>query len=138
MIKTLLILVDNLMTTIMIVDDQESLSTILEVVLENEYKIIKANNGREGLELFQRHRPALIITDNRMPEMNGSEMINAIRKIDNSVKIIVLASYSDRELRTLLANGADICLPKPITVNTLVAAIKDLLSGGASRSSKAC
>ncbi|MEW6734165.1 MAG: response regulator [Acidobacteriota bacterium] len=115
------------MTTIMIVDDQESVSAILEAVFEKEYTVIRANNGREGLELYQRHKPALIISDNRMPEMSGSDMINAIRAIDTRVKIVVLAGFLDPE-NDPLVTGADICLSKPISVNKLVQTVKDLLS----------
>lgn len=57
-----------------------------------------AQNGRQGLELYQEKKPDLILTDLKMPGMDGIEMIREIRKNDTETKIIVLTSYEEYEL----------------------------------------
>ena len=54
-----------------------------------------AYDGAEGLELFKKHRPAIIITDIEMPKMNGLTMSQEILKIDPDVKIIITTAHDD-------------------------------------------
>ncbi len=69
------------MTTILIVDDEFMIANILEYAFEDEgYMVVKAANGRKGLEVLERERPALVITDFMMPVMNGLEMARKIRQ----------------------------------------------------------
>lgn len=57
-----------------------------------------AQNGKQGLELYREKKPDLILTDLKMPGMDGIEMIREIRKNDTETKIIVLTSYEEYEL----------------------------------------
>lgn len=83
-----------------------------------------AANGKEGLELFMAHRPAIIITDLEMPEMNGMEMIRRIREMEESVPIIITTGYDDDEHRCELA---DRTLIKPIVFSKLLQAIEECI-----------
>jgi DNA-binding response OmpR family regulator len=84
-----------------------------------------AENGKQGLELFLAHRPAVIITDLEMPEMNGMEMIRAIRETEESVPIIITTGYDDDEHRCELA---DRTLIKPIVFSKLLEAIEECIA----------
>ena len=68
------------MTTILIVDDEYLIADILGYALEDEgYMVVKASNGKKGLEVLDRERPGLVITDFMMPVMDGLEFARAIR-----------------------------------------------------------
>ncbi|WP_256345401.1 PleD family two-component system response regulator, partial [Pseudomonas sp. F1002] len=68
------------MTTILVVDDEYLIADILGYALEDEgYMVVKASNGQKALEVLERERPALIITDFMMPVMDGQEFAEAVR-----------------------------------------------------------
>lgn len=84
----------------------------------------EASNGIEGLEAVERYNPNLIITDVRMPQMDGIEMLAKLRKRGNRAHVILLTAYSDFSYaRSALQYGADDYLLKPFHNNELVAAI---------------
>ncbi|WP_263262488.1 response regulator [Pseudomonas sp. RIT-PI-S] len=69
------------MTTILIVDDEYLIADILGFALEDEgYMVVKASNGRKALEVLDRERPSLVITDFMMPVMDGLEFARAVRE----------------------------------------------------------
>src|SRR5690606_10175019 len=79
------------MTTILIVDDEYLIADILGYALEDEgYMVVKAGNGRRGLEVLDRERPALVITDFMMPVMDGGEFAQAIRDRADSAQLPIL------------------------------------------------
>ena len=83
-----------------------------------------AENGRQGLELFMAHRPAIVITDLEMPAMNGMEMVQRIREMEESVPIIITTGYDDEDHRCDLA---DRTLIKPIIFGKLLETIEDCI-----------
>jgi YesN/AraC family two-component response regulator len=84
-----------------------------------------AENGKQGLDLFTAHRPAIVITDLEMPEMNGMEMIRRIREQGESVPIIITTGYDDDEHCSELA---DRTLIKPIIFSKLLEAIEECIT----------
>ncbi|MBF0299153.1 MAG: response regulator, partial [Oligoflexia bacterium] len=87
---------------ILIVDDEESIVEIVKrkLIREeifNEENILYANDGRNALKIFEEKKPQLVFTDLRMPEMNGSMMIEKIRSICSETEIIVATGYADLE-----------------------------------------
>lgn len=84
----------------------------------------EASNGEEGLAAVERYSPNLIITDVRMPRMDGIEMMNRLRKKGCRAHVIVLTAYSDFSYaRSALQFGADDYLLKPFRDQELTAAI---------------
>ncbi len=83
-----------------------------------------AENGRQGLELFMAHRPAIVITDLVMPAMKGMERVQRIREMEESVPIIITTGYDDEEHRCGLA---DRTLIKPIIFGKLLETIEDCI-----------
>lgn len=57
----------------------------------------EASDGRQALELFGQYRPQLVITDIRMPDMDGMELLKSIRQIDTRVRVLMLTNYDDKE-----------------------------------------
>ena len=83
-------------------------------------KVYQARNGKEGIELFLKYHPQIIITDIEMPEVNGLEMAKKIREVDKDVKIIITSAYDNKEY---LLNTIDIGITgymiKPIPINDI-------------------
>ena len=84
----------------------------------------EAANGLEGLEAVERYHPNLIITDVRMPRMDGIEMLAELRRRGSMARVILLTAYSDFEYaRSALQLDADDYLLKPFRDQELTAAI---------------
>lgn len=85
----------------------------------------EASNGEEGLELALQHRPDVIITDIRMPFMNGLELIEQIREQDMLVGIVVLSGYDEFQYaQAALRYGASTYLLKPINIEELADTVR--------------
>jgi len=104
---------------ILIIDDDNITRLTLTKVLEKErhYRIIDAQNGIEGLELFKKHRPDMVLMDVVMPEMNGYETCQEIRKISDAdaTPIIMLTGLNDFDsIGKSFDAGATDFITKPI------------------------
>ncbi len=85
--------------TILIVDDDKTTSSILNHMLKPYANLIlKASNGLEGCDLYKTHAPDIILSDINMPQMNGLEMIEKIRQIDDDVKIAIFTDFENRDI----------------------------------------
>jgi len=83
---------------VLLVEDEQKLSSLLKNAIgDSFYKFSVASNGEEGLELFEKLRPDIIITDIMMPKKTGLEMAKEIRTIDKNVPIIILSAFSETE-----------------------------------------
>ena len=79
------------MKRILVVDDERQITRMLRASLQSSgYAVSVANNGLEGFTLFESERPDLIITDLAMPEMNGLDLTEAVRRVAQT-PIIVLS-----------------------------------------------
>ena len=120
------------MSRILIIDDEKAILKMLQKLLEREgYEVLIAHNGKEGLKLFQTFEVDLVITDLIMPEVEGIEVIGALKKDVSDVKIIAVSGGgivdSGNYLQLAEQIGADLIFEKPIECNMLLEGIKDLL-----------
>lgn len=80
------------MALILLIDDDWFYRSVIRRILQIEgHRVIEAANGVEGLEMYQAHNPALVITDMRMPGIAGAEVIQSIRAIDHQAPIIAVS-----------------------------------------------
>ncbi|WP_373689107.1 response regulator transcription factor [Clostridium sp. YIM B02551] len=117
-----------MMENILIVEDEHRIRALLKdyLVIE-QFNIIEASNGNEGLHLFKQHDIKLVILDIMMPGLNGLAVMEEIRKT-SSVPIILLTAKSQEEDKLLgYELGADDYITKPFSPKVLVAKIKALL-----------
>ena len=113
------------MKTILIVDDEPQITRMLRTSLQSSgYSVLTATNGLEGLEKFQAEPPDLIITDLSMPEMNGLELTQAVRKIATTPIIVLSVRDTDAMKVTALDEGADDYLTKPFSMPELLARVR--------------
>src|SRR5437867_865396 len=78
--------------SILIIDDDGFYRGLLRRILEDGgHQVMEGNDGEEGIEVYQAHRPELVITDIFMPGMDGSEVIQALKEINGNVRIIAVS-----------------------------------------------
>jgi len=113
---------------ILIVDDDPHIREVIRFALRKEgYTTVEASSGVEALELFRSVRPALIVLDILMPEMDGTEVCRRLRA-GSSVPIIFLSSKDDEVDRILgLELGGDDYVTKPFSPRELVARVRAVL-----------
>ena len=116
------------MTTILIIEDEVQTKKVLLDSLKFEgFTAIAADNGKAGLDLATKHLPNLIVCDIMMPEMDGYEVLSALReqRSTKAIPIIFLtAKVTMKDLRLGMDLGAEDYLTKPCTVDRLLTAIK--------------
>lgn len=116
---------------ILLVDDEPDILEIVGYNLSSEgYTVITAENGKEGVKMAKKHKPHLIILDVMMPEMDGIEACEQIRKIpdmDETVITFLTARGEDYSQMAGLDAGADDYITKPIKPKVLVSKVKSLL-----------
>ncbi len=117
--------------TILVVDDETDLLDLIEYNLHKEgFKVLKAENGEEGIKVAKEHRPDLILLDIMMPKMDGLEAVEIMRKDEDLQKtpIIFLTARSDEKTEIDgLNKGGDDYITKPISTTKLVSRIKAVL-----------
>ena len=115
--------------TILIVDDEPGARLMLQYALSKEgHKVITARDGAEALEAFQKERVDLILTDMRMPKMDGMELVAAVKRINPSARIVLMTAFaSEEKVEQTLALKASVCLNKPVDMPVLFQTINLLL-----------
>lgn len=117
------------MKKILIVDDDPLIVEVLHGALQDQnYQLIIARNGKEGLELFKKTKFDLVILDVVMPVMNGLEFCINVRKIDTITKILMLTSKSSSiDKVNGFFIGVNDYLTKPFSMDELIARVNNLL-----------
>ncbi len=127
------------MESILLIDDDETLCVALGLTLERAgYNVAMARDGKEGVELFRRLAPDLVITDIVMEGQEGIETIKILRREAPDVKIIAISgggsSQSPAYLDAARCLGAQETLDKPFDAQQLLTAVRALLNPEASPS----
>lgn len=122
---------NNSLLRILLVDDEPDILEIVGYNLAQEgYTIYKASNGKEALNLAQKHLPHLILLDVMMPEMNGLEACEKLRKLPGLEQVLISFFTARSEEYSQIAGfdvGADDYITKPIKPKILVSKVKALL-----------
>ncbi len=113
------------MYNILVVDDDKEIVNAIEIYLKREgYNIIKAYNGEEALEQISKNEIHLIILDIMMPEKDGIETLEEIRKTKTIPVILLSAKSEDYDKISGLDTGADDYITKPFNPLELIARVK--------------
>lgn len=122
---------------ILIVEDDANIRELLHLYLEQEgYHIESAQDGAEGLRVFRRVHPDLVLLDLMMPVMDGTQMIRELRTFSKTPVIVLTAKGEVLDKVTLLELGADDYITKPFEMREVIARVRAVLrrmdkSGGA-------
>ena len=116
--------------TVLIVDDNADIRTYLRSILQGQYRLLEAEDGKRGLELAREQVPDLIVSDVMMPVMNGLEFCQQVKKDDISSHIpVILLTARALEKHQIegYESGADAYITKPFSPELLLARIDNLL-----------
>jgi len=115
---------------ILVIEDDWEMRSLLEDYLEEEgYAVGSAKDGSEAFRKLAKESFDLIITDIRMPGLNGLEILPGLRQIQSGIPIIVITAFGSEEVqRRALTRGADAYLEKPLHLDQLRALIQEMVS----------
>ena len=110
---------------ILVVDDEKEIADLVEIYLVSDgYKVFKANNALDGLEILEKEEIHLVLLDIMMPGMDGLEMCRKIRETNNIPIIMLSAKSTDLDKILGLEYGADDYITKPFGTSELLARIR--------------
>ena len=116
---------------ILVVDDDAKIVRLVRTYLERDgFAVVTAADGPAALDAIERHRPALVVLDLMLPELDGRAVIRAVRGDDEAAAtpiLIVSARGSTLDRIAGLEDGADDYLPKPFSPAELVLRVKSIL-----------
>ena len=114
---------------ILVVDDDKVLAdNLVEYLSKLGYQATAAYGGREGLTSFERGDFQLVITDLKMPEMDGMELLDAVTRMDSRAIVMVITGYGTIESAVeAMKKGAYDFIPKPFKMDELEVIVKRAL-----------
>jgi CheY-like chemotaxis protein len=113
---------------ILIVDDEEDILELLSVILCDEgHQVLTASNGVEALGILAKEKIDLVITDIRMPQMNGIDLLAEIKNRGRKhPPVVFISGYSDISEEDAYALGVARFIFKPFEVKTILQAVREL------------
>ena len=114
--------------TILVAEDEDSNYELVKIVLQKRYRLLRAHNGIEAVNLNEDENPDLILMDIRMPEMNGLDATRIIKEVNHNTPVIALSAYAFEEnIREAKLAGCDEFMSKPFRVENLIEVVKKYL-----------
>ena len=114
------------MEKILVIDDEKATLSMFRLFLDAYgYRFYTAENGAEGLEIFRKEKPAIVLTDIKMPGIDGLAVLQQIKEIAPKTSVIVITGHGDTDLaeQAAVLNAVDI-IHKPIKKEALDAALE--------------
>ncbi len=113
--------------TLLVVDDEPDVCDSVHDLLRREFRVLKARSAADGLQLLQTHEVHIIMTDQRMPQITGVELLSKIRQRHPHAIRMLFTGYADLEAVIAAINQGHIFrfLKKPWRPEELVAAVRD-------------
>lgn len=115
---------------ILIVDDQFGIRILLNEIFQKEgYSTFQAANGNQALEIVKNEVPDLVILDMKIPGMDGLEILKRLKKINESIKVIIMTAYGELDLiQEAIDHGAITHFAKPFDIDDILAAVSKEIS----------
>ena len=115
-------------TTVLLVEDDRNITELLQLYLEKEgYRVLTASDGRQGLEVFRKEKPNLVLLDVMMPVMDGWETCRTLRS-ESQVPIVMLTAKGETNDKVQgLKLGADDYITKPFEMREVLARLEAIL-----------
>ncbi|MCK4888842.1 MAG: sigma-54-dependent Fis family transcriptional regulator, partial [Candidatus Aminicenantes bacterium] len=111
---------------VLIVDDDESIRDMLSIVLKDEnYNVLTAEDGKKALIHLKKNKINLVISDIKMPDMDGIELLNIIKKKDEKIPVIMITGHaSTNDAIEAMKIGAEQYITKPFNIDELKVVIE--------------
>lgn len=120
-------------STVLVVDDESEVLRLIETLLAREgYKVIVASNGEKALDKTRKlgSAPDLLLTDVVMPGLSGPMLVDQLREIYPSLKVLFMSAYDERQIvRRYVKDPGFALIPKPFHNEELIAKVKELIEG---------
>jgi DNA-binding NtrC family response regulator len=114
--------------TVLIVDDEVAIFETFQVILEDGFDVLSAENGLEAMALIEKETPALVFLDMRIPGTNGIDILREIKKRRPKIKVIMETGYPDLELALRsIELGASEYITKPFGVQEVQNSLENVL-----------
>lgn len=102
--------------TILVVEDDPHLRDLIAATVPDDWRVLEAEDGLEGLSLAQIHRPDAVVLDHGLPLLDGASVCAALRRGGSAIRIVALTAYHETDVRdAFTAAGADAVLFKPFS-----------------------
>src|ERR1700733_5108346 len=113
-------------TTILVVEDEAKMRRLLELQLGEEgFAVFSAGDAETGLQLLVREKPDLVVTDLRLPGMSGLEFLQAVKRANAALPVVVMTAYGTVESAVeAMKVGASDFVTKPFSLAELVLVIR--------------
>ena len=111
---------------VLVIDDEETIRNLICTILESEgIESNKAADGEAGIKLFEEYGPEIVITDVRMPKVDGIQVLKRVKEIDPDTEVIVVTGHGEINLaiEALHLDASDF-IQKPFAVNAFLVAMK--------------
>ncbi len=111
---------------VLLVDDEEGIRKVLDITLtDGGYRVFTAGSGEEALEIFRKERPPIVLTDVKMPGMDGIDLLKEIKEESPDTEVIMITGHGDMDLaiESLKFDATDF-ITKPINDEVLEIALK--------------
>ncbi len=117
------------MSKILIIDDERSIRSTLKDILEYEkYEVAEAEDGKKGIDLFEKGGFDLVFSDIKMPQMDGIEVLQKIMEINDEVPVVMISGHGNIETAVeCIKKGAFDYIAKPIDLNRLLITVRNAL-----------
>ncbi|HDR68193.1 MAG TPA: sigma-54-dependent Fis family transcriptional regulator, partial [Bacteroidaceae bacterium] len=115
------------MAHILVIDDEKSIRNTLKEILEYEkFTVDLAENGIEGIELFEKNEYDVVLSDIKMPEMDGIEVLEKILNSGKDVQVIMISGHGNIETAVeAIKKGAYDYIEKPLDLNRMLITIRN-------------
>lgn len=116
--------------TVLVVDDEGSLRESLAMILEmEEFNVLSAADGAEAIETLKKNKVHFVLSDVRMPNVDGVQLLEKIRELDPTIPIVVLMTgFSEHTKDEIIAKGALDVIFKPFDMDKIAEFIKDAVN----------
>ncbi|MFP2961687.1 response regulator [Myxococcus sp. 1LA] len=104
---------------VLLVEDDGDSRELLAELLESEFDVRTATDGVDGLKVFEAEHPDVVVTDESLPGMNGTELAQKVKEREPRARVILVSGYTQVQG----AEHCDVVLRKPIDVERLSAAV---------------
>ncbi|MDP2896975.1 MAG: response regulator [bacterium] len=114
---------------VLVIDDEVELCSLLEAVLTDEgYAVLSCCDPVEGLRIARKERPHLVLLDLRMPKMDGLQVLQEMKKHDETIRVIIITGFPNiSQARDAIRLGAHDYITKPFDLSYIKAVVRDAL-----------
>ncbi len=103
---------------LLIEDEKIPREQLAKVIRKEGFEVLVAENGRVGLDIFKKEHPEIVVTDVKMPDVDGLEVMHTVRKFSKNVQVILITGYGETDtVIAALREGALDYLKRPLYLN---------------------